>query len=267
MLKGPSLLNEVFDVHNGNREKPILVTADISKMFPRFKIPIKDRKLHRFWWQDKVYEFSSLIFGTIAAPFMASFGVRYVVNKYKDEFPHVLEAVKTGIYVDDLSLSFETPEEAKRYVNDFITVFEKHDLPFRKWSCNDKSVLEHIQPEWCGRGMTVKPEEAEYASKTLGMHWQTGPDTLGFAVEEWIKDKITTLRRIVSYAPTLFDPQGLLLPLTLIAKVIISVICMARSVVHVDWDTPLEPLAGRVDGLAEVLRKWREYTDSLCDLT
>jgi hypothetical protein len=132
MLKGPSLLNEVFDVHNANREKPILVTADISKMFPRFKLPKQDRKLHRFWWQGQVYEFSSLIFGTIAAPFMANFGIRHVANKYKQDFPHVLKAIKTGIYVDDLSLSFETVEEAKQYVKDFITVFEKHDLPFRK---------------------------------------------------------------------------------------------------------------------------------------
>jgi hypothetical protein len=266
MLKGPSLLNEVFDVHNGNREKPILVTADISKMFPRFKIPTQDQRLHRFWWQDQVYEFSSLIFGTVAAPFMANFGVRYIANKYKDEFPHILEAVKTGIYVDDLSLSFETAQEATRYVKDFITIFEKHDLPFRKWSCNDRSVLQHLPPEWRGQGMLVKPEETSMAAKTLGVRWDTGRDIIMFAVEPWIRDEITTLRRVVSYTPTLFDPQGLLLPLTLIAKIIISVICMARSVVHVDWDTPLEPLAGRVDGLAEILRKWCEYTDSLHDL-
>jgi hypothetical protein len=114
--------------------------------------------------------------------------------------------------------------------------------------------------------MTIRPEETSAASKTLGMIWRTGSDSFMFKVEPWDASKITTLRRIVSYAPTLFDPQGLLLPLTLIAKIIISVICIARSVVHVDWDTPLEPLAGRVDGLAEILRKWREYTESLDDL-
>jgi hypothetical protein len=243
-----------------------LVTADISKMFPRFKIPERDRRLHRFWWQNQVYEFSSLIFGTAAAPFMANFGVRHIANKYKDEFPHILEAVKTSIYVDDLSMSFETAKEAKKYVQDFITVYKKHDLPFRKWACNDSSVLDMIPPEWQSKGLTIKPEEKDMVQKTLGMIWNRGSDTLTFRVEPWQCNKITTLRRIVSYTPTLFDPQGLLLPLTLIAKIIISVICVARSVVKIDWDTPLEPLAGRVDGLAEVLRKWNEYTRSLSEL-
>jgi hypothetical protein len=36
--------------------------------------------------------------------------------------------------------------------------------------------------------------------------------------------------------------------------------------VNIDWDTQLEPLAPRVDGLENVLKKWVEYTDSLSDL-
>jgi hypothetical protein len=37
-------------------------------------------------------------------------------------------------------------------------------------------------------------------------------------------------------------------------------------VVNVDWDTPLEPLTARVDGLGDVLKRWIEYTGSLIDL-
>jgi hypothetical protein len=266
MHTGPSLLNEVFDVHNGNREKPVLITADISKMFPRFKLPPGDQKFHRFYWRKQVYEFSSVIFGTAAAPFMANFGILYLANKYAEKYPHILKAVKKGIYVDDLSISVETAEEARRYVDDFIEIYEKHDLPFRQWSCNVAEVIAHLPKEWIGKGMIVKPEESMMSQKTLGMTWHPKSDTLSFAVEPWDKRKITTLRRIVSYAPTLFDPQGLLLPLTLIAKVIISVICAARSVVNVDWDTPLEPLTARVDGLADVLTRWLQYTTSLKDL-
>jgi hypothetical protein len=266
MHTGPTLLNEVFDVHNGNREKPILITADISKMFPRFKLPPQDQRFHRFWWRGQVYEFSSLIFGMAAAPFMANFGVLYLAKMYAKEYPHVLKAIQQGIYVDDLSISLETSEEAKMYVNDFIKIYEKHDLPFRQWSCNDAEVIAHLPLDWIGKGMITKPEELLMSQKTLGMTWHPKLDILSFAVATWDKKQITTLRRIVSFTPTLFDPQGLLLPLTLIAKIIISVICAARSVVNVDWDTPLEPLTARVDGLGDVLKRWIEYTGSLIDL-
>jgi hypothetical protein len=266
MLPGPVLLNEVFDVHNGNRERPVLITADVSKMFPRFKIPPIDRPLHRFWWQGQVYEFSSLIFGTVAAPFMANFGVLHLAKTYAKEYPHILDAVKRGIYVDDLSISLDTKEEARKYIDDFITVYEPHDLPFRQWSSNIAEVVEHLPKDWLGKGMVIKPEESLMAQKTLGMTWHPKEDILTFAVQPWDKGPVTTLRRLSSYAPTLFDPQGLLLPLTLIAKIIISVICAARAVVKVDWDTPLEPLIPKVHGLQDVLEKWIDYTDSLSEL-
>jgi hypothetical protein len=230
------------------------------------QIPPEDRPLHRFWWQGKVYEFSSLIFGTVAAPFMANFGVLHLAKAYEKDYPHILNAVKRGIYVDDLSISLETKEEAKQYVDDFIAVYEPHDLPFRQWSSNIKSVVEHLPEDWLGKGMIVKPEESLMAQKTLGMTWHPVSDTLTFAVQPWDKGPITTLRRLSSYAPTLFDPQGLLLPLTLIAKIIISVICAARAVVKVEWDTPLEPLIPKVHGLEDVLQKWIDYTDSLSEL-
>jgi hypothetical protein len=114
--------------------------------------------------------------------------------------------------------------------------------------------------------MVTKPEESVMAQKTLGMTWHPQEDILTFAIQPWDKGPVTTLRRLASYAPTLFDPQGLLLPLTLIAKIIISVVCAARAVVNVEWDTPLEPLIDRVVGLDNVLKKWVDYTDSLSDL-
>jgi hypothetical protein len=266
MLTGPKLLNDVFDVHNGNRECPVLITADISKMFPRFKIPEEHQSLHRFWWQGEVYEFSSLIFGMAAAPFMANFWVLHLAKLYRQQYPHIHKVIKDSIYVDDLSISFESEAEAKQHVDDLIAIYEKHDLPFRQWLSSHPKVIAHLPHHWKGKGMTIRPEEEFAAQKTLGMRWHPFLDVLTFAVGPWDKTKVTTLRRLSAYAQTLFDPQGLLLPLTLIAKVIISVVCAARSVVKVDWDTPLEPLVLRVDGMDQLLKKWEEYTDSLSGL-
>ena len=50
--KGPDLLNGLFGVILRLRENRVAITADISKMYHRVLIPLKDQHVHRFVWRN-----------------------------------------------------------------------------------------------------------------------------------------------------------------------------------------------------------------------
>ena len=51
-IKGPDLLNNLMGVLLKFREYEVAVCGDISKMYLRVLIPVKDQHVHRFLWRN-----------------------------------------------------------------------------------------------------------------------------------------------------------------------------------------------------------------------
>ncbi len=51
--KGPNRLQDLFGILLRFRQHSIALTADISEMFLQCRLDEKDRRYHRFWWNDK----------------------------------------------------------------------------------------------------------------------------------------------------------------------------------------------------------------------
>ena len=82
-------------------------------------LPIKmhepDRKYHCFLWrnldQSKVpdsYEFSSLVFGTSASPFLAQFVTQQHAHSFQEKIPKAADSVLRSTFMDDSLTSFYT---------------------------------------------------------------------------------------------------------------------------------------------------------------
>ena len=76
--KGPDLLNRLFGVVLRFREREVAISDDISEMYHRVRIPLKDQHVHRYLWRDlekerdpDTYVKTVLTFGDIPAPAMA----------------------------------------------------------------------------------------------------------------------------------------------------------------------------------------------------
>jgi hypothetical protein len=82
-LKGPDLLNSLFEVILRFRENEVAVSGDISKMYHQVLIPQEDQHVHRFLWRNldttqppDTYVKTVLTFGDKPAPAMTQIGLR-----------------------------------------------------------------------------------------------------------------------------------------------------------------------------------------------
>ena len=91
----------------------------------------------------------------------------------------------------------------------------------------------------------------EKVKKVLGCPWDTYTDEFIISFEDAIDDTpIVTKRLIASLILNIFDPLGLVSPITITAKIMLQESWQSKP----DWDTPLPE---------SIQRKWREWQNSL----
>ena len=89
-------------------------------------------------------------------------------------------------------------------------------------------------------------------SKVLGMEWEPGEDVIQFRLSSIGNEEETTKRRCLSTICRLYDPIGLLAPVTVSAKIILRKIWAHQP--RVDWDDPLP---------TELQKEWNAFRESL----
>ena len=100
-LKGPDLLNNLFGVILRFREKEVVISGDISKMYHRLLIPEVNQHVHRFLWRDMevnrepdVYVKQVLTFGDKPAPAMAQIALRKTAEQSMQKYPRAAKVLK-----------------------------------------------------------------------------------------------------------------------------------------------------------------------------
>ena len=105
---GPKLQRELFDVLLRFRRYPVAIACDISEMYLRIKLHSEDKSCHRFLWRDLdssklpgVYEFTRLVFGINASPFLAQYVSQYHAMMFAQSHPRASETILKSTYMDD----------------------------------------------------------------------------------------------------------------------------------------------------------------------
>ena len=82
------------------RRHAIALVSDVSEMYLQVSLHPEDRPLHRFLWRDcnlmkapEEYEFSRVVFGVTASPFMAQYVSQQNARKHQDQFPRAAEVI------------------------------------------------------------------------------------------------------------------------------------------------------------------------------
>ncbi|XP_047990706.1 uncharacterized protein LOC125229808 [Leguminivora glycinivorella] len=122
--------------------------------------------------------------------------------------------------MDDYLQSFPSIEEAKRVSSEVNHVHKKARFELRGWATNEPEVIGKKERE----GVTV-PIGGSEIEKTLGLLWDTREDSIRFklntrrAPPEVIKgQRPPTKREALSIIMSIFDPLGLISPVTTPAK-------------------------------------------------
>ncbi|KRY44566.1 hypothetical protein T03_418, partial [Trichinella britovi] len=206
---GPALQSDMVGVLLRFRLYSIAVQADIMKMFLQIGLKEKDRDVTRFLWKDlskhklHVYRFNRVCFGLTCSPFLAMAVIRHHAELKKEVHPEAARIVENNIYIDDVLLSMENQEAARRMIKDLNNLMESGGFKLAKWASNGNSVLSDIAVE--KRATTDNRE----ILRTLGLHWNRERDEFTFVALNTENEKNCTKRKLISDALKLFDPLSI----------------------------------------------------------
>ena len=253
LMSGPALQADLLKMLLRMKQAPILISADLSKMYFRTKLRDEaDRDCMRFVWhfsgddEITVMRMTGLVFGVISSPFQAIWVVQDLAKCFQNEYPLAYDAVMNSLYVDDLIHPCRDVAEAKETIRQLLELFEKGSMPIQKWNSNSKEVLAGIP------NCEQPPDEVSI----LGVRWDTVSDQLSLNFVKSIIDVAPskeTKHTVAQQIASIFDVQGLTQPFVMSAKMLFQDLWLK----DLQWDDLVPP---------DVLTKYLCWKDQLKDL-
>ena len=188
-----------------------------------------------------------------SSPFLATKVLRQLAEDYQSEFPHAVQIIKESCYVDECLTGADTLEEAKLVRQELNEVMRKGPLTMRIWRSNSSELLSTILEELKESGDLITAAGPEECFKTLGVHWDTGSDSLHISTPTIDVTKTPTMRQIASVVAKVFDMLGWFAPAIVPAKILL----------HDIWKLKLAD-----DQLPDqLIRRWQTWTKDLSVFT
>ena len=103
-------------------------------------------------------------------------------------------------------------------------MFDKEGFLLRKWTANEPSVLQHIDPDlqdaWCA----ISISDPESYMKTLGIEWNSSNDHFRLTVADLPQVNGLTKRALVSDIAKTFDVLGWYSPTIIKVKILLQLL-------------------------------------------
>ena len=258
--KRPELLNSLFGIVLRFREREVAISGDISKMYHRVRIPLKDQHVHRYLWRDlekerdpDTYVKTVLTFGDKPAPAMAQIALQKTAEENQELYPEAAKAIKANSYMDNLCDSLDTVKQAQKQTEDIDKILETGGFRVKEWISNKTPSQEDSRED-----MAMKMLEGDSKEKVFGLEWKHKVDKFWYKVKVDLSNikneeddlKLTrpllTERAILSQIARICDPIEFSAAFLIRAKIGIQELWMMGQ----DWDQELPE---------EIRRKWSEF--------
>ncbi|XP_037931693.1 uncharacterized protein LOC119666487 [Teleopsis dalmanni] len=223
-------------------------------MYRQIQIHPDDRRFQNIWWREhsneklRLLQLSTVTYGTRTAPYLATKCPQTLAINNKSKYPLGAAALETDFYVDDGLCGANTITEAVEIKNQLINI---QTYKVRKWSANHQQLLHGISPEDQEVDLNLLDEE-HTSVKTLGIIWLPKSDHFRIKVNTETENKVTK-RIICSELARIFDPVGLVNPVTVQAKMFVQRLWQLQ----LDWDETLPE---------EMHPKWDRFRSKLKEL-
>lgn len=235
--RGPVLLPKLYGLLLRFRIGRVALISDVEKAFLQVRLHTVDRDATRcLWLRDhknpptasnlRVYRFTRVTFGLLPSPFLLAATTYYHLDQYPDDVGLVKE-IKENLYVDNLLVTLDTPEEGLRVYSKTKEIFKELKMNLREFASNNREVMETI---------SQADRSTEEAPKVLGIRWKTKEDHLEISCNVAKQAKITK-RTVASTIASIYDPMGWIVPLLHKAKLFLQSLWKEEF----EWDTPLPP--------------------------
>nr|XP_054592946.1 uncharacterized protein LOC129159777 [Nothobranchius furzeri] len=244
LLTGPDLNNTLVGVLLRFRREGVAIMADIQQMFHCFRVREDHRNfLHFLWHRDNdlnkevvEYRMKVHVFGNLTSPAVSIYGLRKAIRAgSKDYGADTVKFVERHFYVDDGLISVPSPAEAIDLLQRTQASLAESNLRLHKFVSNSQAVMQAFCPEDCApvtKNLDLSGEETQ-SQRSLGLIWEITKDTFTYSVAT--ANKSFTRRGVLSSVNSVFDPLGLLAPVTIQGRALLRELTSECS----DWDEPL----------------------------
>ena len=223
LYRGPVILPDLCGILIRFRLYSIVLLADIERAFLQLEIQSDDRDVTRFVWLKDVatlkvddsnvmvYRFCRVPFRLICSPFLLAATIKYHLQK---EDSPLATHIQTNIYVDNVLIGVKSANEAYKKYKEAKMMFEKASMNLREWNSNSTDFLNFIAVAECVNGDM---------SKVFGLLWNR-IDDMNFisGPDHTMPSNVVTKRDALHYIAKVFDPLGLLVPVTFYGKLFIQ---------------------------------------------
>ena len=223
----------------------------------------RDRDALRFLWFNDVsvltptlikYRFTRVVFGVASSPFLLNATLRHHIERYEelDDSTYVSKFIQ-GIYVDDLTTGAVDKNACYEFYLKSKIRLSEAGFNLRKFISNSPTLIRRIAAnERKINGEPCNPQlEADH--KVLGVPWNPSNDEMIFDITPVVQSLEAlepTKRRVVGTATRVYDPMGILSPITIQFKLFFQSLCSAK----LNWDDQLTD---------ELLDQWRRLVSRL----
>ena len=222
------------------------IVADLEKAFLRILIAPQDRDVLRYFWysdpHDKdsplvIMRFKVVIFGSKASPFQLA-AVLHLLIREECHDSYVKKALESSIYVDNIVHADDDERKLAKFYVLSRDLFRKGNFNLRQWASNSKVIMRKAEKE--------NVAEKDNIIKVLGMYWDIDRDRYLYCTGfEW-NGKFTK-RSCLAFSCKVFDPLGILSPITTRNKVFLQTLWKYE----LKWDESFEFLINE-----ELSKKW-----------
>ncbi|XP_055296037.1 uncharacterized protein LOC129565314 isoform X1 [Sitodiplosis mosellana] len=253
-LIGPKLQLDIHYHLMRFRRFRYAVVTDVVKMFRQVSIDQSQWDLQRIFWREapdqplREYQITVVIYGLAASLYLAVRSMIQCAEDYGKEYPEAAEIIRRSFYVDDGSFGADSIAALKLLCKEVEFVLGQGGFKLGKWVSNSATVEKHMQFE---TNEDVELGRSESEAKILGLRWMKETDEIAIVVKQIEANVNDTKRKIVSGIMKLFDPNGFVAPVIVVAKMIMRDIWKHKKL---SWDKAVP---------VDIGQRWVEFVDGL----
>ncbi|XP_055523061.1 uncharacterized protein LOC129717231 [Wyeomyia smithii] len=259
LMAGPVVQEDLLSIILRFRFRQFVLVADVAKMYRMVKVVDADQSLQRILWRSsptepvKSFQLTTVTYGTASAPYLATKSLQKLASEGEATHKAAARVIKKDFYVDDMLTGTDDLEEAKALAAEIIQLMNSAGFTLRKWNSNSAELLSTIPQILRDDRATLELDSSTSPIKTLGLIWQPASDNFLFVFPQWNPDPTITKRVVLSDTARIFDPLGLIGPVTVLAKIFLQDLWKHKA----DWDDPLPE---------DLQTFWNEYRRNIAAL-